>query len=225
MKRLLALAFALALVTAACGGDDGDDPAGSPTVPFAEVTEDARGLATRTPGEATAVAGDYAITTYVHEAAPRREGTDVIDFTYEVPVPEGWELSNQGITVTAALPGPNNFPYVTVTVDCRPGVNAREMLDADGQGAADLGLGTLAGAPVGAGKVGERDAIFVRWGGGNLFPADRLSAYVDGKDCAWRLQLNALGSIRVGEMEPLFQEILARFNPDQGLPAGFVPSR
>lgn len=225
MKRLLAIAFALALVAAACGGDDGDDPAESPTVPFAEVTEDARGLATRTPGEATAIAGDYAIVTYVHEAAPRREGTDIIDFTYEVPVPEGWVISGQGVTTTAELPGPNNFPYVTITVDCRPGVNALEMLDVDARAASQLGIGNLAGAPTSAGQVGERDATLVRWRGGGLFPADRLSAYVDGKDCAWRLQLNTLGSIQVGEMEPVFQEILARFNPDQGLPAGFVPLR
>ncbi len=224
MNRLLTIALGCALVVAAsaCGSDDDGDSDVSPTVALSVTVATPgvpiQGVSTPAGGEATVIATQYTLETYRHEAAPRRQGTDVIDFPYEILFPVGWQVEGAGITLTSAIPRPDKFPYASISVDCRPGVNMSQMLATDGAATGSLDLGDLGSAPVQSYTVAGQEAIRVDWNGGGAFPAGHTSVYVDGKDCAWRLQLNTFGGIRPADLSALFFAIVDAFDPTQGLP-------
>lgn len=229
MKRLLmvsSLSIALVAVAACGGGGGGSKPtpaAGTPgatTAPGLPV--DTRGLQTPTSGEATVIATSYELVNYHHDAVPRREGSDVIDFPYDVLVPKGWVVESTGIAVTASLPRPDKFPYLTVTIDCRPFSSIlqdkSQMIAEDSASATKLGLGNLATQTRATTTIGGRDATRIDWVGTGTFKADHISVYVNGDDCVWRLQFNVFGGIRPTQVSALFERILEKFNPAQGMP-------
>ncbi len=229
MKRLL-IASSLSVVlvaAAACGGGGGSKRTPAAGTPGAIATAagppvDLRGLQTPTSGEATVIATPYELVNYHHDAIPRRQGTDVIDFPYDVLVPKGWVVESTGIAVTASLPRPDKFPYLTVTIDCRPFSatlqDKAQMIAEDSASATKLGLGNLGTQTRATTTIGGRDATRVDWTGSGTFKADHISVYVNGEECAWRLQLNVFGGIHPTQVSALFERILEKFNPAQGLP-------
>lgn len=224
MKRLLMLTGALLLAAlAGCGGSGGESDGTTPEATFASATEDPRGLPTTTAAEATAAATVYELELYRHEGEPFTQGSDVINFPYEVSLPKGWVLTSSGQFLTAELPKPgSDLPFALFGMECRPSVTAQEMLELDGGAAERLNLGNLASQERIPVLVGGKEAIRVDWVG-SAFPAEHSSVYVDGKSCAWRLQISVLGGLRPSDFRELFDRILEAFNPDQGLPDGFQP--
>ncbi len=220
MNRLLTLALGCALIgaAAACGGDGGSSKTPAFPTPIGTAVVPVPGFKTPTSAESTVIAADYALELYRHDAVPRTQGTDVIDFPYDVLLPKGWQIDSSGVGLTVSLLAPNNFPYVGVSVDCRPGLSAISMLAKDGSSAEALGLGSLGSEPQAAYTVAGQAAIRVDWAGGTAFPANHISIYVDGKSCAWRLQLNTFGAIRTSQFEAFFLKIVDAFDPAQGLP-------
>ena len=230
MKRLIivpSLAVVL-LAVAACGGGGSSKktPAagtpGSQPTPVGTPVIDRRGAQTPTAGESTVVATQFELETYHHDAKPRREGSDVIDFPYDVLLPKGWTIDTAGVGVTASLPRPDKFPYLTVSIDCRPFFgdlqDKAQMIAQDSASADKLSLGNLSSQTRASTKIGGRDATRIDWTGSGTFRADHISVYVNGEDCAWRLQLNAFGAIQPDQVSALFERILEKFNPAQGLP-------
>jgi hypothetical protein len=216
MQRLIIglASFSITLVAATGCGGGGSEKTPTSAAPTVAATP----AADPASAEATVVATPYELELYHHDAVPRRQGSDVIDFPYDISLPKGWPVETGGVAVTAAVVKPDKFPYVSISVDCRPGVEKAGMLDRDGAAAASLDLGNLGSQPRSALSVAGRDAIRVDWQGGATFVADHISVYVDGKDCAWRLQLNTFGAIRAEQLSALFLRVVDAFNPDQGLP-------
>lgn len=229
MKHLIMvpLLAVVLLAVAACGGGGGakKTPAagtpGSQTAIVVTPAVDRRGVETPTAGESTVVATQFALENYHHDAKPLRQGSDVIDFPYDVLLPKGWHIDTAGVGITASLPKPDNFPYLTVSIDCRPFsgdfTDKSLMIKKDSTAADNLSLGNLSTQPRASITVGGRDAVRIDWNGSGTFRADHISVYVNGEDCAWRLQLNAFGAIRPDQVSALFERIIEKFNPAQGL--------
>lgn len=225
MKRLIvypALVVALALA-AACGGGGGSGKTPGAETPLAPTVEIGRNVfenPPRTPtareAEVIASTGDLPLEIHHHDAVAATQGSDVIDFPFDIALPKGWEVTKVGIAVTASIMNSATFPFATITVDCVPGVDKGTMLGLDGAAATRLGLGGLEATRAEPAQVGGKPALQVAWEG-SLVPGDRLSVYVDGKDCAWRIQLASFGAIPIGPLLPMFNRVLAAFNPDQGL--------
>jgi hypothetical protein len=222
MKRPIALtlvALPLALAAACGGGGGSKTPTSVATLSVAPTPGlDTRGEQTPTSAESTVVATEYNLVPYHHDATPHRQGSDVIDFPFDISFPAGWTVESSGVAVTASLMRTDTFPYATVSMDCRPDVDKSQMLKTDSTQAGTLSIGNLDTQPRSDLTVAGRDAIRVDWRGTGTFPADHISVYVNGKDCAWRLQLNTFGAIRGDDLSALFLRLVNAFNPAQGLP-------
>ena len=130
---MLAAALASALAGAvACGGGGGSkstatSPSGTPaanvTVALGTVTVPIPGLQTATSDEKTVIATPYELSVYHHDATAGTQGTDIIDFPYDVSLPTGWHIDQTGVALVASLLRTDKFPYAGISLDCRPGVD------------------------------------------------------------------------------------------------------
>lgn len=223
MQRLTPLLAGLiaSIALVACGG--GSSSKTTPTAAPQSTASPAIARpadATRAPVEETAVATHYDMEVHQHDATPYRQGTDVIDFPFQISLPKGWAVTGAGIPVTATLLRPDTqfAAFASIGIDCRPNVDYQAMLKKDSDVADLYKFGDLGAVEKKQVTVGGRDAIRADWAGSGTFRASHVSVYVNGKSCTWRIQLNVYGALTPNDFIVPFQRVLDSFDPAQGMP-------
>lgn len=180
----------LALSTAACGG--GEDTAVPTTTPPPAIT-----------------AGPLPT---VDAATPLAEYRSA-DPGYSIGYPDGWSVQTAGGPFSAFTWSTNGRPIAQLTVSCdQEATTVEGLINKDRQIVAQAG-GSLPPEPTPievAGLEGKQVTYEVNFGG---LTAEQIAAYVASGGCGWRIGLATYGTGSLDPFLPLFDRILASFQP------------
>jgi hypothetical protein len=194
------------LVAVACGGGQGETP---PASTVGETTPAAGGPSAEVP-PTPAPRPEPAVDTDVPLVEFHSE-----DKGYSIAYPEGWE-EDVGPTryADAFLLNDGKRHIAQLTVVCKPGKPVETLLLEDAQRVSRFGgsIDRANAVPVDvAGVTGEQVTYSTNVSG--LF-VEHAVVYAFTGDCGWRIGLNTYGAGTLPAYLPLFERILATFQPD-----------
>lgn len=193
--RLLGVVLVAVLFLAACGGH-GDETAttpeaGLPTVPAG-------------PSELPAVDPNAPLVEY---HSPEK--------SYSVSYPQGWQVNTEsGFADYFLWSADDGRPLAQLAVTCNAqALTLDDLISADAAVVARFGAGidpsTIVPIQI-AGTTGKQLMYTVPAGG---LPVEQVVAYAPGEKCGWRLALASYGPGTLPAYLPLFQRIVASFQP------------
>jgi hypothetical protein len=126
-------------------------------------------------------------------------------------VPQGWNSrGTQGGGVIFLLPDGG----VTMEIDCVPGLTAGQLQIQDQSVQQQVTLGVVSRDPASTVHVNGQAYEIVPWSStiGSL-RLEHEFVYLDGKGCAWRLQLNGAPGHPLATWQPILNRLLQSFKP------------
>ena len=212
-RTLLRVALLLVPLAIVAGGCSSNSKSNSTATPPADATSAPSPTATATgPSPTSATESATADGSGGFNLQPDANSTDA--YTIEVPV--GWQAEN--------IPEPGGFgrrysfilngaQTAQVTVRCQAGGTVADLMQADQSIVTSLGgvYGTGGSMDVTVGGMPGKQTGYTLTVGGR--PQETRVLYLQGKICGWVLLLQAFGAGQLAHYTPLFNAIVATFNP------------
>ncbi|MGB6837470.1 MAG: hypothetical protein WBF66_07185 [Dehalococcoidia bacterium] len=187
LAALCGIVVGALVVVAACGGEEEQPPAQA--TPQARPTPDP----------------DVALVQYESPSAG-----------YSISYPEGWEVAPQGsLGDRFTWFSPGRAPLAEMIVSCYKGENQTPDGLIRQDAAAISGIGQIdptRAVPIELAGIAGKQIIYTTSIAG--FVIEHVAAYAVQGECGWRLGLSTYGQATLDDYLPLFQRMIASFQPD-----------
>lgn len=137
---------------------------------------------------------------------------------YSISYPEGWEVTPQGSLGDRFISySPSRSPLAEFIVSCYRGENqtADGLILQDAAAISDVGIGQIdptQAVPIEVAGIAGKQLTYITSLEG--FVVEHVVVYAVQGECGWRLGLSTYGEATLESYLPLFQQMVASFQPD-----------